>query len=93
MENVSVKSVVVVLDGTKATVELVGDLTRAGTRVTAVGENFRDVVAVLSGEVYALVADLSDPEQWDTALLRAEQRHGAVEQVLDPAGRLAPVAA
>lgn len=93
MENVSVKSVVVVLDGTPATVELVSELSRAGTRVTAVGANFRDVVSVLSGDVYALVADLADPEQWDTALLRAEQRHGTVERVLDPAGRLAPRAA
>jgi hypothetical protein len=93
MENVSVKSVVVVLDGTKTTVDLVAELSRGGTRVTAVGENFRDVVSVLSGDVYALVADLADVEQWETALLRAERRHGPVEQILDPAGRLAPLAA
>ncbi|CAM3800134.1 MULTISPECIES: short-chain dehydrogenase [Tsukamurella] len=93
MEKVSVKSVVVVLDGTKGTVDLVAELSRRGTRVTAVGENFRDVVSVLSGDVYALVADLADPEQWETALLRAERRHGTVEQILDPAGRLAPLAA
>ncbi|BDH56104.1 hypothetical protein [Tsukamurella sp. PLM1] len=93
MRNASVKSVIVVLDGTEATVRLVGDLCRTGVGVTAVGVNFRDVVSVLSGDVYALVADLSDIEQWETAVRRAEARHGTVDRVLDPAGRLAARAA
>ncbi len=87
------ESVIVVLDGTAATAEMVGEMTRAGTRVTAVGSSFRDVVAVLSGDVYVMVADLADPEQWDTAVLRAERRNGPVGRVLDPAGVLAARAA
>lgn len=87
------EGVIVVLDGTEATARLVGDLAAAGNRVTAVGSNFRDVVSVLSGDVYALVADLNDPEQWTTAVDRAEARHGTVDTVIDPAGRLAARAA
>lgn len=93
MENQTAQGVIVVLDGTDETARMVADLSRAGTPVTAVGTNFRDVVSVLSGDVYALVADIADPEQWETALLRAEQRNGAVAEILDPAHRLAPRAA
>ncbi|GAA1070944.1 hypothetical protein [Tsukamurella spumae] len=93
MKNVAAEGVVVVLDGTDATARLVSDLCGSGTRVTAVGSNFRDVVSVLSGDVYALVADLGDQEQWETALRRAEARHGTVERVLDPGNRLATRAA
>lgn len=93
MKNMSTGGVVVVLDGTQATADLVAELACAGTPVTAVGSNFRDVVSVLSGDVYALVADLADAEQWQTALLRAEQRHGTVDRVVDPAGLLALKAA
>lgn len=93
MKNVAAQVVIVVLDGTDATARMVNELACAGTRVTAVGSNFRDVVSVLSGDVYALVADLTDPEQWETAVRRAEARHGTVDRVLDPAGRLAAPAA
>lgn len=93
MKNVAVESVIVVLDGTEETARMVADLSSSGTLVTAVGSTFRDVVSVLSGDVYAMVADLSDPEQWETAVLRAEARHGTVGRILDPAGRLAPRAA
>ncbi|KXO89041.1 hypothetical protein [Tsukamurella pseudospumae] len=93
MKNVAAEGVIVVLDGTDATARLVSDLCCSGTRVTAVGSNFRDVVSVLSGDVYALVADLGDPEQWETAVRRAEARHGTVDRVLDPGNRLAVRAA
>ena len=93
MKNVSTGGVVVVLDGSQATNNLVAELARTGTSVTAVGSNFRDVVSVMSGDVYALVADVRDPEQWQTALVRAEQRHGTVDRVIDPAGALAAAAA
>jgi len=93
MKNVAAEGVIVVLDGTDATARMVGDLSCSGTRVTAVGANFRDVVSVLSGDVYALVADVADPEQWAMAIRRAEARHGAVDRVLDPAGKLAARAA
>lgn len=93
MKNVAAQGVIVVLDGTAATARMVGELACSGTRVTAVGSNFRDVVSVLSGDVYALVADLTDPEQWETAVRRAEARHGTVGEVLDPAGLLAAPAA
>lgn len=86
-------SVIVVLDGTEATARLVAELSAAGDRVTAVGASFRDVVSVLSGDVYALVADLADPEQWATAVGRAEARHGTVGRIMDPSGRLASLAA
>lgn len=93
MKNVAAEGVIVVLDGTDATARMVGDLSRTGTPVTAVGANFRDVVSVLTGDVYAMVADVTDPEQWATAVERAEARHGTVGLVLDPAGRLAARAA
>ncbi len=87
------ESVIVVLDGTDSATRMVGELAAEGKRVTAVGSTFRDVVAVLSGDVYALVADLTDPEQWATALDRAQERNGTVDTVLDPGGRLAARAA
>ncbi|GAB3132832.1 hypothetical protein GCM10027289_21640 [Tsukamurella serpentis] len=93
MENTTASSAIVVLDGTDATARLVGELTQAGTAVTAVGATFRDVVAVLSGDVYVMVADVTDPEQWDAAVARAQARHGVVGQVVDPSGKVAARAA
>lgn len=89
MKSIDAEGVIVVLDGTDATARMVIELASSGTAVTAVGSNFRDVVSVLSGDVYALVADIADPEQWETAVRRAEARHGTVARVLDPAGLLA----
>ena len=85
--------VIVVLDGTDATARLVAELSAAGNRVTAVGTNSRAVGSVLPGAASPRGADLADPEQWATAVCRAEARHGTVDTVLDPAGRLAARAA
>jgi hypothetical protein len=86
-------NVIVVLDGTEATEQLVADLSGFGARVTAVGANFRQVVAVMGSDVYPLVADLHEPGQWELAVSRAEARFGAVTRVIDPSGRLAVAAA
>ena len=93
MKNGAVSGVIVVLDGTEATAELVGELSRSGIPVTAVGSHFRDVVSVITADVYALVADVTDPEQWASAQARAERRNGTVARVVDPGGLLAPRAA
>ena len=86
-------NVIVILDGTEETKQLVADLTGFGTRVTAVGTDFRQVVAVMGSDVYPLVVDLREPGQWDLAVARAEARYGAVARVIDPSGRLAASAA
>ncbi|GAA4397263.1 hypothetical protein [Tsukamurella soli] len=83
------QNIVVVLDGTEHTAALVAELTSAGAQVTAIGQNFREVVAVMNHGVYPLVADLADPEQWPIVVARVEARFGAVTEVIDPADRLA----
>ncbi|MDF0530184.1 hypothetical protein P0W64_06905 [Tsukamurella sp. 8F] len=87
------QNIVVVLDGTAQAEQLVADAAAAGAHVTAIGRNFREVVAVMAHGVYPLVADLSDPEQWDYAVARVEQRYGSIDRVIDPADRLAVRAA
>ena len=85
--------VIVVLDGTDATARLVAELSAAGNRVTAVGTNFRDVGPVRPGAVPGPGAAPADPALGAPAVWLAAARHGTVDTVLDPAGRLAARAA
>ncbi len=87
------QNIVVVLDGTADTADLVGELVATGAHVTAIGQNFRHVVSVMNHGVYPLIADLTDPEQWATAVARVESKFGTITRVYDPAGRLAARAA
>ena len=90
-------SMLVVMDGSTRAQSVVHEILRSGRRVVLTSAISHDLVpfidASVSGRVWAVVSDPSDPVQIESIIERAEDRIGPVVMIVDSGGLLTDVAA